>query len=145
MVNGGRVTGPAALPMVGRVFIILGVIAFVVSGVLAIVEIYGPRTTSATGKIVAAEYYQLVEFSIGESTVIRFTNSVHSGSLGVGDSVAVAYDPNNPQNASVDSFAGRWFLAGLAGLLGAIFLLIGIALAVLGRVLIRRIINNSRL
>lgn len=48
------------------------------------------------------------------------------------------------KNASVDSFAGRWFLAGLAGMLGGFFLLIGIALIVLGRVLTRRIITNSK-
>jgi len=144
MVSGGRVTGVAALPIVGRVFIILGVIAFIVSGVLAIIEMHGPRTASASGKVVAAEYYPLVEFSTGDGTVIRFTNAVHSSSLGVADSVPVAYDPDNPRNASVDSFAGRWFLAGLAGLFGAIFLLIGIVLTVIGRVLIRRIITNSK-
>ena len=49
MVGGGRVTGAAALPIVGRVFIILGIVAFVVSGVLTIMEMYGPRTASATG------------------------------------------------------------------------------------------------
>jgi len=105
---------------------------------------YGPRTASATGKIVAAEYYPLIEFSTGDGTVIRFTNSVHSSSWGDGDSVPVAYDPTNPQNASIDSFAGRWFLSGLAGLFGGIFLLIGIVLIVLGRVLTRRIITKSR-
>jgi hypothetical protein len=144
MVGGDRVTGAAALPIVGKVFIILGIVAFVVSGVLAIIEMYGPRTDSASGKIVAAEYYPLVEFTTADGTVIRFTNAVHSSSLGVGDSVPVAYDPTNPQNASVDRFAGRWFLAGLAGMLGGFFLLIGIVLTLLGRALMRRAITNSR-
>ena len=144
MVGGGRVTGAAALPIVGRVFIILGIVAFVVSGVLTIMETHGPRTASTFGKIVAAEYYPLVEFSTGNGTVIRFTNAVHSSSWGDGDSVPVAYDPTNPQNASVDSFAGRWLPAGLAGMLGGFFLLIGIVLIVLGRVLTRRIITNSK-
>ena len=142
MVGGDRVTGAAALPIVGKVFIILGIVAFVVSGVLAIIEMYGPRTDSASGKIVAAEYYPLVEFTTADGTVIRFNNAVHSSFWGVGDSVPVAYDPTNPQNASVDRFAGRWFLAWLAGMLGGFFLLIGIVLTLLGRALMRRMRAN---
>ncbi|MBA1140222.1 DUF3592 domain-containing protein [Mesorhizobium neociceri] len=144
MVGGDRVTGAAALPIVGRVFIILGIVGLIVSGVLAIVEMYGPRTALATGRIVAAEYNPRIEFSTADGTVIRFNNAVHSSFWGDGDSVPVAYDPTNPQNASVDSFAGRWFLAGLAGMLGGFFLLTGIVLIVLGRVLMRRVITNSR-
>lgn len=144
MVGGDRVTGAAALPIVGRVFMILGIVGLIVSGVLAIVEMYGPRTASATGRIVAAEYNPRIEFSTADGTVIRFNNAVHSSFWGDGDSVPVAYDPTNPQNASVDSFAGRWFLAGLAGMLGGFFLLTGIVLIVLGRVLMRRVITNSR-
>ncbi|MGX5844448.1 DUF3592 domain-containing protein [Mesorhizobium sp. ArgA1] len=142
MVGGDRVTGAAALPIVGRVFMILGIVGVIVSGVLTIVEMYGPRTSSATGKIVAAEYNPLIEFSTADGTVVRFNNAVHSSFWGDGDSVPVAYDPTNPQNASVDSFAGRWFLAGLAGVLGGFFLLIGIVLTVLGRALVRRVITR---
>lgn len=143
MVGGDRVTGAAALPIVGRVFMILGIVGLIVSGVLAMVEMYGPRTASATGRIVAAEYNPRIEFSTADGTVIRFNNAVHSSFWGDGDSVPVAYDPTNPQNASVDRFAGRWFLAGLAGMLGGFFLLIGIVLTVLGRVLMRRVNSNS--
>jgi len=103
---------------------------------------HGPRTARATGKIIAAEYNPLIEFSTADGQVIRFNNTVHSSSWGDGDSVPVAYDPNNPQNASIDSFAGRWFLASLAAMLGGFFVLIGIVLTVLGRVLIRRIITR---
>ena len=142
MVAGGRVTGAAALPIIGRVFMILGIIGLIVSGVLTIIEMHGPRTATATGKIVAAEYNPLIEFSTADGQVIRFNNTVHSSSWGDGDSVPVAYDPNNPQNASIDSFAGRWFLASLAAMLGGFFVLIGIVLTVLGRVLIRRIITR---
>lgn len=137
MANGSRVTGFAALPIVGRVFIIFGIVGLIASGVLAIVEMYGPRTASATGRIVAAEYNPRIEFSTADGTVIRFNNAVHSSFC-----VPVAYDPTNPQNASVDSFAGRWFLAGLAGMLGGFSLLTGTGLAVIGRVLIRRIGMN---
>ncbi|WP_246691132.1 MULTISPECIES: hypothetical protein [unclassified Mesorhizobium] len=59
MVGGDRVTGAAALPIVGRVFMVLGIVGLIVSGVLAIVEMQGPRTASATGRIVAAEYNPL--------------------------------------------------------------------------------------
>jgi len=143
MVTGGRVTGAAALPIVGKVFIILGVVAFIASAVLATIEAYGPRTAAASGKIVAAEYYPLVEFSTDDGTVIRFTNAVRSSFWGIGDSVAVAYDPANPNNASIDGFAGRWFLSGLSGLIGGAFLLMGIVLTVLGRALMRRVITSS--
>ncbi len=142
MVTGGRVTGAAALPIVGKVFIILGIVLLVASAVLATIEAYGPRTATAPAKIVAAGYYPLIEFSTGDGTVIRFTNAVRSAFWGIGDSVAVAYDPANPNNASIDGFAGRWFLSGLSGLIGGAFLLIGIVLSVLGRARMQRIITN---
>lgn len=144
MVGGDRVTGAAALPIVGRVFMILGIVAIIASAVLASIETYGPRTATAPGKIVAAEYYPLVEFSTVDGTVIRFTNAIRSSFWGIGDSLTVAYDPTNPNNASIDGFAGRWFLSGLAGLIGGAFLLIGIVLTVLGRALMRRVATNSR-
>ena len=144
MVSSGRVTGPAALPMVGKVFILLGIVGLIASGVLAMVEKQGPRTALATGRIVAAEYNPLIEFTAADGAVIRFNNAVHSSFWSDGDSVPIAYDPANPQNASIDSFAGRWFLAGLTGMLGGFFLLTGIVLTVLGRSLMRRIITNSR-
>ena len=142
MVTGGRVTGAAALRIVGRMFIILGIVAFVVSGVLAIIEMCGHRTASTFGKIVAAEYYPIIQFSTRDGVVIRFSSAVHSSSFGVGDSVAVDYDPNNPHNASIGSFVGRWFDAELAGVVGGILLLIGIVLTVLRRVLMRRIVGK---
>ncbi|MFT4130017.1 DUF3592 domain-containing protein, partial [Labrys sp. (in: a-proteobacteria)] len=77
--------------------------------------------------------YPVVSFSTPQGSVIRFTNLVRSSFLREGDSVTVAYNPAIPTDATLDGLLGRWFFAGLAGLLGAAFLLVGGLMTIIGR------------
>lgn len=99
----------------------------------------GRHSATAAGRIVSVEGgYPLVEFATPDGRTVQFNNFVRSSLWSQGDQVTVAYDPADPAKAVVDGFAGRWFLAGLAGLLGAIFLVIGLVLWSVGRIALRR-------
>ena len=128
-----RVTGPAALALIGRVFVVLGLVGLGAAVYFAGTEWRGRHTATTTAKIVSVGKFPAMQFTMADGSVIRFTNSVRSSSWQVGDDVAIAYDPSNPSDAVVDGFAGRWFQAGLAGLLGGVFLVLGMVLTVFGR------------
>ncbi len=128
-----RVRGTAALSIVGRVFLVLGLAGLAVALYFAGNEWRSGHTAFASAHIVAVGNLPAMEFTMANGSVVRFTNSVRSSSWHVGDEIAAAYDPDNPSDAVVDGFAGRWFAAGLAGLLGGAFLVLGIALVVIGR------------
>ncbi|WP_413988278.1 DUF3592 domain-containing protein [Labrys okinawensis] len=133
MAIGTRVRGPAALAIIGRAFLVLGLAGLAVAVYFAGNEWRGRHTATALAKIVAIGKLSAMEFTMADGSVIRFTNNVSSSSWHVGDDVAIAYDPSNPSDAVVDGFAGRWFPAGLAGLLGGAFLVLGVVLTVIGR------------
>ncbi|GLS19268.1 hypothetical protein GCM10007874_22850 [Labrys miyagiensis] len=133
MATGTRVRGPAALAIIGRIFLVLGLGGLAVAVYFAGNEWRGRHTATASARIVAIGKLPAMEFTMADGSVIRFTNNVRSSSWQVGDNVAIAYDPGNPSDAVVDGFAGRWFPAGLAGLLGGAFLILGVVLTVIGR------------
>lgn len=128
-----RASGVLALRIIGRIFLVLGLAGSAVALYFAGNEWRGRHIATASAKIVAIGKLPAMEFTMADGSVIRFTNNVRSSSWQVGDNVVIAYDPGNPSDAVVDGFAGRWFPAGLAGLLGGAFLVIGIVLAVIGR------------
>jgi hypothetical protein len=76
-------------------------------------------------------YYPFVEFRTVREQVAQF--QADDGSLRVGDSVRVVYDPANPRNARLDKWGNRWaeplalWGAGLGILVmaGAMYLLLG--------------------
>lgn len=133
MVSVRRVRGPAALSIVGRTFLILGFVGLIAAPVLGMNEWRSPRTASAAGTIVAVNPYPVVSFSTPQGNVIRFTNLVRSSLLREGDSVTVAYNPAIPTDATLDGLLGRWFLTGLAAVLGTAFLLVGGLTTLVGR------------
>jgi Protein of unknown function (DUF3592) len=59
--------------------------------------------------------YPFVEFRTGRGQVAQF--QADDGSLQVGDSVRLVYDPANPRNARLDKWGNRW--AGPLALWGA--------------------------
>jgi Protein of unknown function (DUF3592) len=127
------VSGRAALPIIGIIFIVIGLASLVVSGILVYGESTSPRTAAVSGSVVDASRYPVVQFSTADGNIIRFTNFVRSSLWHAGDAVTVIYDPANPQDAVIGGFMGRWFTATLAGALGGVFLLLGILFTVMGR------------
>lgn len=77
-------------------------------------------------------YYPVVEFYLpGE---VRQTVQLSEGSwppaYQVGDSVTVLYDPEQPLDARIDSVSSTvlmWILPGITGVIGAIFLAVGLS------------------
>ena len=66
--------------------------------------------------------FPIVEFRTPREQVAQF--QADDGTLGVGDSVRLVYDPANPRNARLDKWGNRW--AGPLALWGA-----GLALLVI--------------
>jgi Protein of unknown function (DUF3592) len=123
----------------GSIGVLLGVAAGI-SAVVASQSISGD--TRAEGIVVGNEkggraYHPVVEFATPGGAVVRFTGGIGtSPAYEIGSHVGVLYDPENPQGAVIDDFWQRWFWPTLLGILGAPFLGIGIAFAVVA--LIRR-------
>ena len=70
--------------------------------------------------------YPIVEFRTAYERVARF--QADDGSLRVGDSVNVVYDPANPRHARLDKWGNRW--AGPLAFWGAGFAIVAISGAV---------------
>jgi hypothetical protein len=132
------VSGVRALPILGRVFLGLGLLGFLAAGVLTIIESRGGRSAHTEGVVVAADSRALVEFTTDRGETVRFRNNVASTTTNERDRLQVAYDPRNPDDARVDGIAGRWLLRDLATILGGVFFWVGVGMLFLGRQLIRR-------
>ena len=75
-----------------------------------------PRTSVSTA------WYPQVEFLAGERTV-RFRSTAGSDSprYRVGDKVRVLYPPDDPEHATIDTFANRWLVVAALVLFSAGF------------------------
>jgi hypothetical protein len=73
-------------------------------------------------------FYPVVQFLTAREQLVKFEGN--DGSLRVGRSVRVLYDPANPQDARLDSWPSRWGA-------GTVPLAIGLALLAIGAVLYR--------
>jgi hypothetical protein len=133
-----QMRGPAVLPIIGIIFVVIGLAGVVTSGMSIYAESTSMRTASTSGTVVDINHYPVVQFSTKEGNIVRFTNFVRSSLWHAGDAVSVVYDPADPQDAVIGGFVGRWFFATLTGALGAVFLLSGILFTVPGRSLLRR-------
>ena len=130
-----RVTGVRALPILGLVFFGLGLLGLIAAGVLAWREMNGSRQVMADGVIVDFNNGPVIEFITAQGTTAQFRSPVRSSSFVRGEHLPVAYDPADPADPAIDGFVGRWFLPGLFAMIFGVFLVIGIVLALLGRVL----------
>lgn len=128
-----RVSGRAALSVVGRVFLVLGLVALAIALTFALIERGAGRTASATGTIVAFAPNAVVAFDVPDGRTVQVTTSVRSTTLRLGDRMDVAYDPARPEDGRLDGMVGRWFAAGLAGIFGVCFTLVGLGLSLAGR------------
>lgn len=74
-------------------------------------------------------YSPVIEFKDAGGLDRKFYSSVGSypPSHHVGESVALIYDPADPNNAAIDSFFYKWLLPAATGATGTIYLLLGIA------------------
>lgn len=139
MIEPVRVSGAPALPVLGRVFLLLGLLGLIVSSGLAIVELTGRHSATTTGRITEmGGGYPRIAFTAQDGRAVQFTNGVRSSFWRRGDQIAVAYDPADPSDAVVNGFGGRWFLAGLAGVIGGVFFLIGLVFWLIGTIIVRR-------
>lgn len=130
-----RVTGVRALPSIGLVFVCLGLLGLIAAGVPGWLEMNGSRQARANGVIVDFAVGPVVEYTTGQGAVVRFRSAVRSTTFALGQSVPVAYDPADPADAAIDGFIGRWFLPGLFAMIFGVFLVIGLILSVVGRIL----------
>lgn len=121
------------LGMVGRVFAILGGIGLAVALAFVLLELGSGRVARAKGTVTAIEGGPRVAFTTADGRGIQVVSPVRSSFIRVGDRLAVAYDPARPQDARLDGIVGRWFAAALAGMMGGVFLLVGLGLMLAGR------------
>lgn len=68
-------------------------------------------------------YRPRVRFRTREGDSVEFTSSVgsHPAAFGVGETVAVIYNPASPDDARIDSFFQLWFAPLLLGGMGVVF------------------------
>jgi hypothetical protein len=92
---------------------------------------------SHTGK----SYRPVVEFVPPGSAPVRFTGWVGSNppAFRVGEPVGVRYNPDDPQDATIDQYWQTWFVPTLLGILSAPFLLVGIGFCVVTLAARRRV------
>lgn len=135
-----------ALLLVGVLFILIG-IAVLIGGVVGAVKQSreSARRVAATGTVVdlakrvinpgsAGVYCPTVDFTTAAGQTVRFESQFGTmpASHQVGQSVAVRYDPNNPQMAEVDSVTSRWLVPGCMIGMGVLFLGMGLVFMVIG-------------
>jgi hypothetical protein len=76
--------------------------------------------------------FPVVRFATVTGEEVEFTGGVGTNLVAwpVGQQVTVRYDPHRPVNAKIQSRVQLWFLPGLLALVGGIFTMVGILLAV---------------
>ena len=86
-----------------------------------VIELVRKKTDKST------TYSPVILFTTKEGNEIKFTSSISSSppSYNEGERVEVLYDPKNPKEASINSFASLWIGPLVLGVLGIVFFLIG--------------------
>jgi len=77
-------------------------------------------------------YFPKVKFQTPSGREVTFQSEMGSSSeaAGIGDTVAVRYRPDQPHVAEIDSFMSLWGLTLLFGVLGVVFLFVGLGILV---------------
>ena len=135
-----------ALLLVGLLFVLIGV-AVLIGGIVAAVKQArkSARGVAATGTVVdlarrvfnpgsAGVYCPVIDFTTVTGQPVRFESQFGKmpASHRVGQTVAVRYDPADPQKAEVDSATANWFVPGCTIAMGLGFLVMGVVFVVMG-------------
>jgi hypothetical protein len=142
------------MPILAVVFSSLGLALALAAGISAAVVAANSGDRHADGTVVELiggrpgygkdPYRPVVEFAAPSGTAIRFTGSIGSvpPAFQVGEHVDVRYDPDNPHDAVIDTYWQVWFVPTLIGLIGAPFLLVGLAFGIVTLARRRRAIHR---
>ena len=139
-----------ALLLVGVLFTLIGVAVLIGGAVAAVKQARkSGRGVTATGTVVdlvsrvfnpgsAGVYCPVVDFTTATGQPVRFESQFGTmpASHRVGQSIAVRYDPADPQKAEVDSATANWFVPGCTIAMGLLFLVMGLVFVVIGIVVL---------
>ena len=140
----------AGVILVGLIFLVIGV-AVLISGIVAAVKRKrkSAQAAPATGTVVNLEkkifspgsagvYCPVVQFTTSTGQQIQFESDFGTmpASHRVGQTIAVRYDPANPQAAEVDSATANWFVPGCTIVMGILFFAMGLVCVVIGIVVL---------
>jgi hypothetical protein len=133
------------LLLIGLLFALIGVAVLIAGGVAAMkVSRASGRGVVATGTVVdlvhrvfaggAGVSCPVIDFTTAAGQSIRLESPFGTmpASHRIGQSIAIRYDPTDPQKAEVDSAGERWMVPGCTIAMGLAFLVLGAALTVVG-------------
>jgi hypothetical protein len=135
-----------ALLLIGVLFALIGIAVLISGAVAAVKQVRkSGRGVATTGTVVdlvkrvfnagsAGVYCPVVEFTAASGQPVRFESQFGTmpASHRVGQSIAIRYDPADPQKAEVDSATANWFVPGCTIAMGILFLLMGLVFVVIG-------------
>jgi hypothetical protein len=99
------------------------------------------QSTLAAGTIIAltenregdeVSYFPIVKFQTSSGREVTFQSEMGSSSEAgrIGDTVEVRYRPDQPDVAEIEAFMSLWGLTLLFGLLGVVFLFLGLGILI---------------
>lgn len=140
----------SAAPVLAKVFLTLGLSLAVAAGISAAVVAHSNSAgRHADGTVVelvpsghgsSPRYRARVEFATPAGVRVRFLSSISSNPppAQLGQHVDVRYNPDDPHDATINSYWQVWFLPTLFGIISAPFLLLGCGFGLVSRANRRR-------
>jgi len=142
---GADVPKKSAAPVLAKAFLAVGLSLAVAAGICAAFVAQSNSSDShADGTVVelvpsgggsSPRYRARVEFATSAGTPVRFLSSISSNPppAKLGEHVDVRYRPDNPHDATINTYWQVWFLPTLLGIIGAPFLLVGTGFGIVSR------------
>ncbi len=128
--------------LVGVLFFFLGIAVLIYSAVALIkrrrqIAAWAPGMGVVTGLVTESGqrgyiYCPVVQFTTSTGIPCNFKSSVGSNPApyAVGQNVNIIYDPQNPQNAEINSSTSLWFVSGCSFAMGLAFTGLGLVLTI---------------
>lgn len=135
----------SAAPVLAKAFLAVGLSLAVAAGVCAaVVAQSNSSDRHADGTVVelvpsgsgsSPRYRARVEFATSAGTHVRFLSSISSNPppARLGEHVDVRYRPDDPHDATINTYWQVWFLPTLLGIIAAPFLLVGAGFGIASR------------